>query len=152
MNRVCISCGCSCESTAMVCPVCVSPLPESSHIAVSTSTTPKKSQKTLWIILGSIGGACILLLIIVIVLLCFVKMSLSLIFGTMPSSTINSSDIQTIQDFQEYYYPDYDGASFLSEEFVEVSTEMPATDGLYDETSTEAFPDIEEFEDEDMTY
>lgn len=152
MSRVCISCGCSCETTAMVCPVCGSPLPVPSHIAVSNPTTPEKSRKTLWIILGSIGGACVLLLIIVIVLLCFVKVFLSLMFGTIPSSTINGSDIQTIQNFQEYYYPDYDGASFHSEEFVEVTTEMPATEGLYDDTSTEAFPNTKGFEDEDMIY
>lgn len=147
MSRVCISCGYSCEATAMVCPVCGSPLPEPSHIAASTPTTPKKSQKTLWIVLGSIGGACVLLLVLVSVLLCFIKVTLSL-----PSSTIGISDIQTLQDFQEYYYPDYDGASFHSEDFVEVTTEMPAAEELYDETSTEVFPYTEGFEDEDMIY
>ena len=125
MNRFCSSCGCVCEdTTATVCPVCGSPLPE----LPKAPEPPKKSHKTLWIILGIVGGGCLLLLILAIILIFLIKSWLGIFLGTASTPSVNIPGVFSTKDFHEYYYPDYDGATLNSEAFTETTTEMPSTE------------------------
>lgn len=83
------------------------------------ATPPKKKSKVLWIVLGIVGGI-LLLLIIILVLLMF---GLKQLWGSRNIPSLNTSSAITHSDSHEYYYPDYDSASFHSEAFVDVTTE-----------------------------
>ena len=109
---------------------------------------PKKSHKTLWIILGIVGGGCLLLLILAIILIFLIKSRLGISLGTASTPSVNIPGIFSTKDFHEYYYPDYDGATLNSEAFTETTTEMPSTEipnteTLDTETSSTELPDTE---------
>lgn len=103
---------------------------------------PPKKKKTLWIVLGIVGGVLILLFIIFIILFFVLRSYFSSMGIVEPPRTQGGSGISdlsifnTRKDLQEYYYEDYDSASFNSEAFVDTTTEEPAT--VEEPTSTES--------------
>ncbi len=135
MNKQCPVCGYPCEDTAAFCPTCGFIFPNQKPInAVSPGSgqhiqvqPAKKKDKTLWIVLGIVGGVLLLLfilfLIIFFVLLNRLSSNQTLTNPVHPDLTIFESD----KDMQEYYYDDYDHASFQSESFVDTTTEEPTT-------------------------
>ncbi|MCM1495933.1 MAG: hypothetical protein NC089_09085 [Bacteroides sp.] len=84
---------------------------------------PKKKSKTLWIILGIVGGILLLLIILAIILGFALK---NVWNGRNNPSTQTPASISH-SDHHEYYYADYDSASFQSEAFVDVTTEDPSS-------------------------
>lgn len=155
MSKICSVCGYNCEDTATFCPTCGSPFP----VLVQPAPTvpfqpamqpqnnlqpPKKKNKTLWIVLGVVGGILVLLVILVLLLLFVAKSFWNVNTITSP----NPSGITSNSDNHEYYYPDYDNASFHSESFVDVTTEAPVST----EPSTEASNPNEtaDFKEEDL--
>ncbi len=106
---------------------------------------PKKKSKTLWIVLGIVGGVLLLLIILAIILM----FSLKNIWNNRTNSSTHTPASISHSDHHEYYYADYDHASFQSEAFVDVTTEDPSSI-----PSTEE-PDVpsgasEDFSEEDL--
>ncbi len=120
------------------------------QVTMGMAEAPKKSTKTLWIVLGIVGGVILLLLLFALVLfLVLHKAGYSLgNHGGTPNNLGNRST-----DYHEYYYADYNDPSFHSEAFADVTTEAPTT-----ETATTEAPvpsgylnDAEAFRQEDLT-
>lgn len=110
----------------------------------------KKSTKTLWIVLGIVGGVILLLLILALVLF-FLLRSAGYTIGNN-GHTWGGAENRPV-DYHEYYYPDYDNASFHSEAFTDATTEAPATEAPATEAPTPSGyqNDAETFQQTDLT-
>lgn len=182
MSKICSICGYNCKDTDTFCPTCGTPFsatpvsvssqpviesaqpqipipPQSSayiqNPGMSSQMTQgiaepsKKSTKTLWIVLGIVGGVILLLLIFALVLFLLLRS-----IGTVGNNghTIGSTENRPT-NYHEYYYPDYDNASFHSEAFTDTTTEAPATEAPSTEAPTPSGyqNDAETFQQEDLT-
>lgn len=108
---------------------------------------PKKQNKTLWIVLGITGGVLLLLILSAIILMFFFR-------STWRSRNIpvgNTSTGISHTNHHDYYYDDYNNASFHSETFVDITTEDPST---IPSTEVPDEPDdsrtLEDFREEDL--
>lgn len=84
---------------------------------------PKKKSKTVWIVLGIVGGVLLLLIILAIILMFALKSA----WNNHNDPSILTPASTSHPDHHEYYYADYDSASFQSEAFVDVTMEDPAS-------------------------
>lgn len=84
---------------------------------------PKKKNKTLWIVLGIVGGLLLLLIILAIILV----FALKNVWNNRANPSPQTPDSISHSNHHEYYYEDYDNASFQSEAFVDITTEDPSS-------------------------
>lgn len=118
------------------------------QVPLGMPETPKKSTKTLWIVLGIVGGVILLLMLLALILF-FVLHNAGYdheITGNTPGGTGNRPT-----DYHEYYYPGYDDASFHSEAFADVTTEAPEAATTEEPVPSGYLNDTEEFRQEDLT-
>ncbi len=114
-----------------------------------TEPPRKKKMTWLWILLGVFGGLFLLGIIAAVatVILYPLLYTNSNVGGNSLPQYIGSG---SNGNYQEYYYPEFENASFNSEAFVDVTTEAST------EASTEApstsFNEGAEFRPEDLTY
>ncbi len=102
----------------------IQPQPQTQTQPLPTAPNPqpiKKSHKTLWIVLGIVGGVLLLLGIGIFILVHLFR-ALTGISGP------DTDGYQSTADYHEYYYPDYDSADYNSEAFVDSATEAPSSE------------------------
>lgn len=159
MSKQCNVCGYTCEDTDTNCPICGSPLPQNisanqpqyqqapqqnqpqyqqapqqNQPQYQQAPSKKKSHKTLYIVLGVVGGILVIVIILVIILCSFLRHHLISSYNFNPSS-YNYQRYET--NNHEYYYPDYEGADLNSEAYTSTSTEA-TTEATTEEATEEA--------------